>query len=330
MQGIPSACIPAGLPHEFNDVQRVALDLLQWFDSDRRSRAPFPANREDRIEWARLVPFGLMHVGALCAPLVGWSPVAVLTAIALYALRMFGITAFYHRFLSHRAFTASRPLVFFGSLLATAAAQRGPLWWAAHHRKHHRHSDDPADAHSPKQHGFWWSHVGWFTTRRNFRTDHQQVRDLCRYPELVLLDRFDVLAPFGLAALLYASGELMAVTAPQLSTNGLQMLVIAFCLSTTAVFHATSAVNSLGHVFGSRAYPTRDDSRNSLLLALLTFGEGWHNNHHHCPGSARQGFRWWQVDLTWYLLRLLALAGLVRDLRQLPARVVAAGGRRAV
>lgn len=298
---------------------RLFLPLLQRLDSEHRSRAPFPAAREDLVEWGRIVPFVMLHLGCLLVFQVGASAVAIGVAVALYVLRMFAITAVYHRGLSHRAFTCNRWLMFAGAFLAASGAQRGPLWWAAHHRRHHRFADSDKDAHSPHRHGLWWSHMGWFTTRRNYRTDHEQVADLLLFPELRWLDRFDLLAPLAMFAVLFGLGEVLAAWAPGLGTDGLQLLVWGGFVSTIVLFHATSTINSLGHVFGRRRYPTRDHSRNSLLLALLTFGEGWHNNHHWYPASARQGFFWWEVDLTFYALRLLSAIGVVRDLRPVPA-----------
>ncbi len=293
------------------------------FDSGRRSAAPFPADREDRIDWPRIWPFVLVHLACGLVFVVGVSPVAVLVALGLYALRMLAITAVFHRLLAHRSYRCGRVLQFSGALLATMAAQRGPLWWAAHHRRHHRHTDRPADAHSPRQHGFWWSHVGWFLTRRNYRTDHAAVPDLARLPELRWLDRFDVVPPLLLAGGLFVLGEVLAGWQPQLGTSGLQLVVWGFCVSTVVLLHVTCMVNSVAHRFGTRPYPTRDDSRNNAWLALLTFGEGWHNNHHFHPGSTAQGFRWWEVDITWYVLRLLAALGLVHELRR-PALAVLA------
>ena len=297
-----------------------------WFDAGAAGSDPVASNSPAlrRIDWLRVAPFLGLHLACLGAFWTGTSSVALATAVALYALRMFGITAFYHRYCSHRAFTASRTMQFLLAVLAASAGQRGPLWWASHHRHHHLHADRPSDPHSSRRDGILWSHVGWFLARGNFAARRELVADLARYPELRFLDRFDVLAPLGLAAALYAAGELAAALAPGLSVTGLQLVVWGFCISTVALYHATFTINSLAHRFGSRRYATADDSRNNLWLALLTFGEGWHNNHHHFPGSARQGFRWHEVDLTYYVLRLLAWFGLVSNLREVPAAVLRA------
>ena len=293
--------------------------LRRWFDTSAGAELD---EERHRVDWLRVLPFLVLHAGCLGVLLVGWSWTAVALAAALYALRMFAITGFYHRYFSHRSFEASRPVQFLMALLGASSVQRGPLWWAAHHRLHHARSDQEEDVHSPARHGFWWSHVGWITSPPNFRTRLEVVPDLARYPELRFLDRFDVLVPVLFAAGLLGLGELLAAFAPGLGTNGWQLLVWGFFVSTVALFHATCTINSLAHLFGRRDYETRDDSRNSLLLALLTFGEGWHNNHHHYPASARQGFRWWQVDLTWYGLKALAALGLIRALKPVPAHVV--------
>ncbi|MBL8729469.1 MAG: acyl-CoA desaturase [Planctomycetes bacterium] len=261
-----------------------------------------------------------MHAACALVLLVGWSPTAIAIAAALYVVRMFGVTAFYHRYFSHRSFRVGRLVQFGGAVLGASAAQRGPLWWAAHHRRHHRHADTGDDVHSPHAHGVLWSHVGWIAAPGNQATDLAQVRDLAAFPELRWLDRNYYVVPLLLIALLLALGWQLSLHAPQLGTDALQLAVWGFCISTVALFHVTSAVNSLGHVCGRRVWPTRDHSRNSLSLALLTLGEGWHNNHHWCPGAVRQGFRWWEIDISYYVLRLLALLGLVHDLRPLPAR----------
>ncbi|MBD9369711.1 acyl-CoA desaturase [Xanthomonas sp. XNM01] len=296
--------------------------LRRWIDAGRHDGVADPADAE-RIDWLRALPFLGMHLACIGVVWVGVSWTAVLVALALYALRMFAITGFYHRYFSHRTFRTSRPVQFLFAVLGASSVQRGPLWWAAHHRHHHRHADGPQDPHSPVVHGFWRSHVGWFLTRGGFATDWSRIPDLAGYPELRWLDRFDVAVPVLLAAALYALGAALERFAPGLGTSGPQLLVWGFFVSTVVLFHATVTINSLAHRFGSRRFETRDDSRNNLWLALLTFGEGWHNNHHFFPGTARQGFRWWEIDLTWYGLRLLAALRLVHDLKPVPAWVLA-------
>ena len=292
--------------------------LAGWFDS---AAAPSRPGNPRQIDWLRVLPFIALHVACLAALWTGWSPTALAVAAALYALRMFAVTGFYHRYFSHRAFRASRAAQFAFAVLGASAVQRGPLWWASHHRHHHAHADDEHDAHSPHRHGLLWSHFGWFLARDNFSTRSDLVKDLAVFPELRFLDRYDALVPLALAVCLYGLGEWLAAVHPALATDGPMLVVWGFCISTIALYHATFAVNSLAHTLGSRRYACRDRSRNNLWLALLTFGEGWHNNHHHFPGSARQGFHWWEIDVTYYLLRLLAAIGVIHDLRDPPAGI---------
>jgi len=295
--------------------------LVRWFDSWAGVEpAAEPGDRT--IDWLRVTPFLLLHAAVALVLVVGWSPAALAVAAGWYALRMFAITAFYHRYFSHRAFRTTRALQFLFALIGSSAVQRGPLWWAAHHRRHHRHADEAADAHSPDVDGFWWSHVGWLLARGNYRTRWEEVPDLMRFPELRFLDRFDALVPLASIVAFYGLGALLERLAPGLGTDGPQMLVWGFVVSTVALYHCTFAINSLAHRVGSRPYATRDQSRNNAWLALLTFGEGWHNNHHRFPGAARQGFRWWELDLSWVGLRVLAALGLVWDLRAVPVRVL--------
>jgi stearoyl-CoA desaturase (delta-9 desaturase) len=292
--------------------------IAAWFDN---SAVEADGSGERRIEWLRLLPFIGMHLACFGVIWVGVSFTAVMVAIALYAIRMIAITGFYHRYFSHRTFRTSRAVQFIFAVLGSMSVQRGPLWWAAHHRHHHAHSDDPSDSHSPHQHGFLWSHMGWFMNRRNFATRWELIGDLAKYPELKLLDRFDILMPVSLACLLFFGGGALADAYTSLNTSGSQLLIWGFFISTVALYHGTFTVNSLAHVFGKRRYATRDHSRNNWFLALITFGEGWHNNHHHFPGSARQGFYWWEVDLTYYVLRTMAALGLIWDLKTVPARI---------
>ena len=303
--------------------------LDAWAEDDR------DAERQPRdIDWLRVVPFLVLHLSCLLVFVVGWSPVAIGVAVGFYAIRMFAITAFYHRYFSHRAFRTSRPVQFLFALLGSTAIQRGPLWWAAHHRAHHRDSDGETDVHSPVQHGFVWSHVGWVLAHKNFRTRVELIKDFAKYPELRFLDRFDTLVAFAMIPAFYGLGAWLAATWPQLGTSGMQILVYGFVVSTVVLYHCTFTINSLAHRFGTQPYSTGDESRNNPWLALLTFGEGWHNNHHHYPASARQGFRSWELDLSYLGLRTMAAVGLVWDLRPVPQKVLdnrtggGAGGRR--
>ena len=263
----------------------------------------------DDIAYPSSIAFLLIHLSCLAAIWTGITWRAVALALALYILRIFAIGAGYHRYFAHRAFSTSRICQFVLAFLAQTSAQRGILWWASHHRNHHRYSDTTDDVHSPVQRGFFYSHVGWIFVPRNDATDYSVVRDLARYKELRWLDR----QPYLPAALLASATWLIA---------GWPGLAIGFCWSTVAVWHATFCINSLAHVVGRQRYVTGDQSRNNWLLALLTMGEGWHNNHHAYQASVRQGFRWWEYDLTYYVLSMLSRLGIVWDLHLPPQAVI--------
>lgn len=294
------------------------LTIARWFDGAARNQI-LDERDFKRVDWGRMGPFIFLHAMCFAVIWTGWSPIAVGVAALLYFVRMFAITGVYHRYFSHRTYRTSRWFQFVLAVLGSSAVQRGPLWWAAHHRKHHRHSDTEQDLHSPHTHGIWWSHVGWITTRGAFPTDFKQVPDLAKYPELRFLDRYDVLVPAVLAAFTFGLGWLLSVVAPSLGTSGFQMLVWGFFISTVVLLHGTCTINSLAHLIGRRRYETTDESRNSFLLALITMGEGWHNNHHKYPGTVRQGFRFWEIDVTYYILCMLSWVGLVWDLNPVPA-----------
>ena len=294
----------------------------QWLDSDyRREDQPDPATLPEKVNWERTLPFIFLHAGCLAVFCVGVSPVAVMPAVILYGVRMFAITGFYHRYFSHRTFKTSRVMQFVFAALGNASMQRGPLWWAATHRHHHQHSDSEADIHSPAVSGFVWSHIGWLTSMRNFPTAYHSIPDLKKYPELVFLNRFDQFVPFVYGVVMLVIGWMLEMLFPSLGVTMWQFFVWTFFISTTVLLHGTLFINSLAHVWGRRRYQTDDDSRNSFLLAIITLGEGWHNNHHRYPHSARQGFRWWEIDPTYMGLKMLSWTGLIWDLRPVPQAV---------
>ncbi|MDR9424981.1 MAG: acyl-CoA desaturase [Marinobacter sp.] len=300
-------------------VSNWLTNILRWFDSEAGSDHLDTSSRTFNL--LRVLPFIGLHLACLLALVTGVSTFAVVFAIAFFILRMFAITGFYHRYFSHKTFKTSRTAQFVFAVLGASAAQRGPLWWAAHHRHHHQYSDQPEDLHSPHQGGFWWSHAGWFTCDAGFMMNEKRVRDWLQFPELRFINRFDSLVPAVFAALIYLLGEALALWAPGLNTNGLQLLVWGFFISTVVLFHATVSINSLLHVWGKRRFETDDDSRNNFWLALITLGEGWHNNHHRWPRSVRQGFRWYEIDITWYGLWLLSKLGIVWDLNPIPDHI---------
>jgi stearoyl-CoA desaturase (Delta-9 desaturase) len=262
-----------------------------------------------RYRLVETIPFVLAHLGCFAAIWTGVHAADLLIAVGLYALRMFGITAGYHRYFAHRSFKTSRIFAFALAFLAQSSAQRGILWWAGNHRQHHRFSDTDNDVHSPIRQGFWHSHFGWFFTEEHKRTETDAVPDLAQYPELVWLDRHPYLPAVLTAFLVWL-------------VAGWSGLVVGFLWSTVVLWHATFSINSVAHLVGRRRYVTGDQSRNNLWLALLTFGEGWHNNHHHYQSAARQGFRWYEIDISFYVLKALAAAGLVWQLNSPPAHVV--------
>ena len=303
-------------------IPRALTPVIQAIDSDY-----FPEGADavrsgpETFQFSRSVPFIILHLGCLGVFLTGWSWAAVIAAAVLYVVRMFAITGFYHRYFCHRAYHTSRVGQFLFALIGLTAVQRGPLWWAAVHRHHHAHSDEDVDAHSPVAKGFVWSHIGWLTSSKNFPTNYKMVRDFAKYPELVFLNRFDLIGPLLLLVVVYALGAGLEAFAPGLGTNGWQMVVWGFFISTTLLFHGTCSVNSFAHTLGSKRYETGDESRNSLILALITLGEGWHNNHHHDQSSARQGFTWWEIDVSYYVIRTLGMLGIVWDIKTVPAKV---------
>jgi stearoyl-CoA desaturase (Delta-9 desaturase) len=258
---------------------------------------------------ALTIPYWAIHAAAIAGVIVtGFSWWGVALALGLYLPRIFFVTGAYHRYFSHRSYKTSRWFQFVLAFGATATGQKGPLWWAAHHRIHHKLSDAPGDLHSVVQQGFWWAHHGWILARDLEDTDLSTIKDFTKYPELVWLNRWWMLPPLAVAALTYALG-------------GFEVFVWGFCVSQVLCWHGTFTINSLSHLWGRRRYATDDHSRNNFVLALITLGEGWHNNHHHYQVAARQGFYWWEIDGTYYVLKLLAAVGLIWDLHGVPAHV---------
>ncbi len=301
---------------------RIGITIRQWFDSDYFPEgAEAVRSRPEQFERRRCIPFLFLHIGCLGVIWVGWSWTAVAIAAFLYVIRMFAITGFYHRYFSHRTFQTSRLGQFVFACWGNTAVQRGALWWAASHRHHHKHSDTDEDMHSARTKGFIWSHIGWMTSSKNFPTNYAAIRDLAAYPELVFLNRFDLIIPAILGLFLFGLGATLNALWPGLGTSGAQVFFWGFFVSTVVLLHGTLFINSLAHVWGGRRFATSDDSRNNFWLALITLGEGWHNNHHRFMGSTRQGFFWWEVDLTYYGLKALSWLGIVWNLKPVPKSV---------
>ncbi|CAN5303578.1 hypothetical protein BH10PSE19_BH10PSE19_03530 [soil metagenome] len=256
-----------------------------------------------KVEYSLAIPYILFHLSCLAVFWTGITTASVILCVALYSLRMWGVGAAYHRYFSHKSYKTSRVFQFILAIIAQMALQRGVLKWANDHRKHHRYSDTQEDMHSPRAHGFFYAHVGWIFTKENYDVKHDMMGDFKQYPELVWLDKNE-----------HIPGIILGVIAWLIA--GWPGLVVGFCWSTIIAYHTTNMINSLAHVFGSQRYITGDDSRNNWWLAILTFGEGWHNNHHHYPTSARQGFYWWEYDLTYYVLWLLQKCGIIWDMKE--------------
>jgi stearoyl-CoA desaturase (delta-9 desaturase) len=259
-------------------------------------------DNQERVSFANSVPFISAHLMCLAALWTNVHLRDVLVCVGLYFFRMLGLTTGYHRYLSHRTFKTSRAFQFILALWGTLCTQKGPLWWAGHHRHHHKESDQEGDVHSPTLRGFWWSHVGWVLCSKYEPTPTENIRDFARYPELRWLNKYHLVPPIALAVGLFLIG-------------GFSMLVWGFFISTTLLWHGTFTINSLSHVFGSQRYRTTDTSRNNWLLAIITLGEGWHNNHHYHQNTANQGWFWWEWDPSYYFLKVLSWMGIVWDLR---------------
>ncbi len=269
---------------------------------------PLSRTPEERVNWVSSIPFLLVHVACFAVFFTGITTTSLVLLAVMFFGRSFFVTAAYHRYFSHKSYRLNRFWQFVFAFQAQASAQKGVLWWAANHRHHHRSSDTDLDIHSPRK-GFWWSHVGWILSNKYNDTDLAAIKDFAQYPELRWLDKHEGMPPwiYGIAAL---------------AIGGWSGLVVGFLWSTVLLWHSTFLVNSATHVFGRRRYETADTSRNSMLIALLTGGEGWHNNHHHYQASARQGFFWWEIDMTYYGLKLMSWVGIVKDLKSPPARVL--------
>jgi stearoyl-CoA desaturase (Delta-9 desaturase) len=271
---------------------------------------PSPLRRFTPIERVSNALFVGMHLSLLLVFVVPLSWKVGALALGGYGVRMWAVTAGYHRYFAHRSYKTSRTFQFILAVLGATTMQNGPIWWASVHRRHHKNADGPGDPHSPTPRGFGYAHVGWaFDLSLPPPRDESNVTDLTRFPELRWIDRHDWVPIAAYAAACVAIG-------------GASGFVWGFVVSTMLVFHATMLINSLAHMWGSQPYETGDDSRNNALLAVLTLGEGWHNNHHHYMSSARQGFAWWQIDVSYYTIRVLGWLGVVWGIREPPASIL--------
>lgn len=267
-----------------------------------------PVVEHDDIIYPSTIPFVLTHLACFAAIWTGVTMESILMCVVLYWLRIFGIGAGYHRYFSHRAYRTSRAFQLFLAVLSQSTTQKSVLWWASKHRHHHQYSDTSNDVHSPRHKGFIYSHMGWIFARKHETADLSKIPDFAKYPELMWLHKYELVPAVLLALLCFA-------------IDGWPGLIVGFFWSTVLVYHGTFCINSLAHVHGKQRYVTGDDSRNNWLLAFFTMGEGWHNNHHAYQSSVRQGFRWWEIDMTFYILKMLSWVGLVWDLKSPPSSV---------
>jgi len=251
----------------------------------------------------------LFHLGCLGVFYTGVSIESFTVFLIRFLIIGSGITIGYHRLLAHRSFTTSRFMQFIFALNGTMAIQGGPLWWVSHHRLHHAHTETDKDVHSPIKYGFWESHIGWMINPKSIKETPSYAKDLYKFPEIKFLQKHYVIITLLQGILIYLLGEYLP------GTSGAEMLVWGFFISTVYLWHITFCVNSVCHLWGKRPYNTNDNSTNNVVVALLTGGEGWHNNHHMYPYSARHGLKWWQIDISYAVIKLLSILRLVRNIK---------------
>lgn len=277
--------------------------------------------------------FGFFHLMPLFAIATGATAFDWWLCLGMYYFRMFWITGGYHRYFSHKTYKTSRVFQFLIAFFAETSVQKGVLWWGAHHRHHHKASDTPADPHSMKIYGFWYSHIGWIAGPEYKETDFNSIQDYGKFPEIKWIDKHYVYPVIVMALAIFTLGGFVNNVADY-STDlgwatigswslqgGTSALLIGFLLSTAILFHGTFSINSIMHKIGNKRYESGDESRNSLILALVTLGEGWHNNHHYYMSSTRQGFYWWEIDITYYILKAFSFVGLVWDIQEVPKHI---------
>src|SRR5579871_6501866 len=257
------------------------------------------------MNWFTTVVLILIHIGAIAALFVfSWKALAF-TVLYYYVATGLGISMGYHRLHTHRSYKVPLWLEYFFALCGTLTLEGGPIFWVAVHRIHHQKSDLPGDPHSPRD-GAWWSHVGWIlfgeTNHNNTRLMSKYTPDLAKHRFYIWLNNYHWIPLLVLGLVLLAIG-------------GLPLMLWGTCLRVVLGLHATWLVNSATHMWGSRRFTTTDDSRNNWWVALLTFGEGWHNNHHAHPTSARHGLAWYELDISWITLKAMKFVGIAKNIR---------------
>ena len=258
-----------------------------------------------------LLPLILVHLSLIGLFYVPFTWTGLILFFVMTRITGLGVTVGFHRYFSHHAFKTSRWFQFVLGVFGCTALQKGPLWWVAHHREHHRHSDTVNDVHSPVVDGFWYGHVGWLFARDLMHPSHECMKDLTKFPELLWLDRLWMVPGILAAAACYA-------------IDGGSGLLWGFSLSTVAIFQFTFAVNSVGHRWGPQRFNTGEGSRNNWFLGYVAMGDGWHNNHHRSPTSARHGLAWYELDIAYMMICNLKRVGLIWGVRQPPASVLEA------
>jgi len=269
------------------------------------------------------IGFALIHLSPVLVFWTGSTLFDWVLCISLYFVRMFFVTGGYHRYFSHKTYKTSRFIQFLIAFSAETSLQKGALWWAAHHRTHHKYSDQPEDPHSSKLYGFWYSHIGWIIGPDYKKTHFDLIKDYAKFPELRWINKHYLIPPTLLLLLVWIVGGYInsGGVISQIPMAGLSTVIIGFFASTIFLFHGTFSINSLMHMIGKQRYESKDESKNSLILALVTLGEGWHNNHHYYQSSVRQGFFWWEIDITFYILKVLSWFGIIWDLRPVPIHI---------
>lgn len=261
--------------------------------------------KEEPLNWPTTLVMVVLHIGAIAALFMFSWKLLALTVVLYWLTTGLGISMGYHRLHTHRSYKVPKALEYFFAVCGAATLEGGPIFWVATHRIHHQKSDQPGDPHTPRD-GAWWAHIGWILLGES---KHSNTRLMSKYAPDLAKDRFYIwlnnwhwVPSVLLAVVLYAIG-------------GLPMVLWGVCLRLVFGLHATWLVNSATHLWGSRRFATRDDSRNNWWVALLTFGEGWHNNHHAHPTSARHGLAWYEFDPSWLLLKVLRACGIAKSIQ---------------
>ncbi len=267
-------------------------------------------------------PLVFMHLGCIGIFFVPLNKISIILFLTMYCLHVFTLTAGFHRYFSHKSFKTSRLFQFILAFFGTIAAQKDPLWWASHHRIHHQHADTEKDPHSARHKGFWYAHIGWVMKSKLDNTRFDKIKEFSQIPELIWLNKHPYIPPMLLVILLISTGMVFEVYFPRYNITALQLITYGFFLSTVCVYHVTFCINSVAHKFGSKRFTNEDDSVNNWILAILAGGEGWHNNHHKYSVCARQGFRWWEIDVTYYLLKILEKVKIIWDVKEPPKSLI--------